>query len=83
MLTCDPELVPQCVGILLHVALSAKHWLRLFVSAGRAVPGPIQILASLSSSGFVPQSPDLDPDLSLSQPGPFQTDPFFFFTICL
>lgn len=83
-LTRDLELIPRCVGISLHMALSAKHWPETFCehklnstgSARSTSPHP-NFGPSSFPLAIVSQSPGLDPDRNLSQPAPFQADSFF------
>lgn len=77
-LTRDPELIPRCIGVLLHMALSAKHCPETFCERRQnsASPDP-NFGPEFFPLAIVSQSSGLDPDLNLSQSAPFQPDPFF------
>ena len=77
-LSCDRELIPWCVGVSLHMALSAKHWPETFCEHRQNSASPDPNFGPCSFPlAVISQSPGLDPDLNLSQPAPFQADPFF------
>lgn len=60
------------------MVLSAKHCPETFCEPRQNSTSPDPNFGPQSFPlAIVFQSPGLDPDLNLSQPGPFQADPFF------
>lgn len=83
-LTRDPELIPWCVGISLHMAPSAKHWPETFCEHGQNSASSARSTSPDPNFGpcslplvIISQSPDLELVQIWAQPAPFQAGPFF------